>query len=84
MKKCFSLILAALLCLGAARFLPQVKAQRLTIDPLTAQISESDEDYSIMLLDGKFPDGAGDIDSPKYSSMFSFISCAFLLSCIEQ
>lgn len=39
MKKCFSLILAALLCLGAARFLPQVKAQRLTIDPLTAQIS---------------------------------------------
>ena len=61
MKKCFSLILAALLCLGAARLLPQVKAQRLTIDPLTAQISESDEDYGIMLLDGKFPDGAGDI-----------------------
>ena len=61
MKKRISLILAALLCLGAARFLPQVKAQRLTIDPLTAQISESDEDYGIMLLDGKFPDGAGDI-----------------------
>lgn len=62
MQKLFSAALAAVLCLGAVISFPHPAHS-----DLSASLEEEPAynsmlpDYGIMLLEGKFPDGAGDI-----------------------
>lgn len=55
MQKLFSAALAAVLCLGAVISFPHPAHSDLSAS------LEKEPAYNIMLLEGKFPDGAGDI-----------------------